>query len=696
MTGTFLKSTTAIVLSLSLAVPHAALAQVTLDDVELEVNTEGMTEAEIEALKLKKLEEMQAAEAQSLPEQAEGEAKGLLGQAVDAVQDTVDQVTGNGDVNDNAGNAGGQGQANASAEGQANANAQAEAAAEPAETAETAAEETAEAVEQTADQAADTAQAATEQAAEAAEGATEEVDQTADALREDLEADQAAEAEAQANAEAPADANADATAEANADANAAPVTEEEPGALEQAVDNVRNALTGEDNAETASEAEAETAEAEAATEAETAADAEAATDAETAATQDAEATADAETTSDTGATANDGEATADAEVDQQAVAEQQAEAQAAEAEAQSGSMAATATDTEGAEVVEETVTEEDTRSSTEEFQTAADAQTNAQQTNQQAGNTRNDGVANQLDDNEGLNDLGKIALFGLGALAVGQILSNGNEVVSNSGDRVVVQQPDGSYRVYKNDDTLIRRPGTDVRTFAYDDGSTRTVATRDNGVQIETIRAADGTVLRRTRILPDGQQVVLFDDTRTVERVEVNQLPQVSEADRSINFQQAQEDELRAALQARMPADVNRTFSLSQVRNINAVRQLVPEIDVDNITFETGSSAIRPEEAEELAALGTAMRQRIEENPGEVFLIEGHTDAVGSASYNLALSDRRAESVALALTEYFDVPPENMVVQGYGEYDLKIRTLSAERENRRAAVRRITTLLTDS
>ena len=83
MTGTFLKSTTAIVLSLSLAVPHAAIAQVTLDDVELEVNTEGMTEAEIEALKLKKLEEMQAAEAQSLPEQAEGEAKTECGAGSD-------------------------------------------------------------------------------------------------------------------------------------------------------------------------------------------------------------------------------------------------------------------------------------------------------------------------------------------------------------------------------------------------------------------------------------------------------------------------------------------------------------------------------------------------------------------------------------------------------------------------------------
>ena len=66
---------------------------------------------------------------------------------------------------------------------------------------------------------------------------------------------------------------------------------------------------------------------------------------------------------------------------------------------------------------------------------------------------------------------------------------------------------------------------------------------------------------------------------------------------------------------------------------------------------------------------------------------------MGAATYNLALSDRRAETVALALTEYFDVPPENMVVQGYGESDLAVQTLDAERVNRRVAVRRITPLL---
>jgi hypothetical protein len=49
--------------------------------------------------------------------------------------------------------------------------------------------------------------------------------------------------------------------------------------------------------------------------------------------------------------------------------------------------------------------------------------------------------------------------------------------------------------------------------------------------------------------------------------------------------------------------------------------------------------------------------------------------------------------VALALTEYFDVPPANMIVQGYGEADLKIRQEGDIRANRRAAVRNITPLL---
>jgi outer membrane protein OmpA-like peptidoglycan-associated protein len=74
-------------------------------------------------------------------------------------------------------------------------------------------------------------------------------------------------------------------------------------------------------------------------------------------------------------------------------------------------------------------------------------------------------------------------------------------------------------------------------------------------------------------------------------------------------------------------------------------------------------------------------------------MVEGYTDAVGSDDDNLSLSDRRAEAVAVALTEQFQVPPENLVTQGYGEQYLKVQTSGPEEANRRVAVRRITPLM---
>jgi outer membrane protein OmpA-like peptidoglycan-associated protein len=186
--------------------------------------------------------------------------------------------------------------------------------------------------------------------------------------------------------------------------------------------------------------------------------------------------------------------------------------------------------------------------------------------------------------------------------------------------------------------------------------------------------------------------LVLIDDLYPEERIDVRTLPQPR--GRVISLATSEEDALLRAQMAALDAEeLGRTFSLRQVREIPQVRRLAATVDVNNITFDTGSAAIKATQAESLAALGRLMTSMIRENPNEMFLIEGHTDAVGAASLNLTLSDRRAESVALALTEYFDVPPENMVVQGYGESDLRVNTQEAERQNRRVAVRIITPLL---
>ena len=91
--------------------------------------------------------------------------------------------------------------------------------------------------------------------------------------------------------------------------------------------------------------------------------------------------------------------------------------------------------------------------------------------------------------------------------------------------------------------------------------------------------------------------------------------------------------------------------------------------------------------------IAAAIKRAVSRNPSEVFLIEGHTDAVGADVDNLSLSDRRAESVALVLTEQFQVPAENLTSQGYGEQQLKVQTDGPERQNRRVTMRRITPLL---
>jgi outer membrane protein OmpA-like peptidoglycan-associated protein len=288
-----------------------------------------------------------------------------------------------------------------------------------------------------------------------------------------------------------------------------------------------------------------------------------------------------------------------------------------------------------------------------------------------------------------LSNFEKVLLVGLGAVAVGAILSNGDRVVSNSGDRVVVER-DGELRVLKDDDARLRQPGSEVRTETFNDGSTRTTVQRSDGSEVVTIRGADGSVLLRERVMPDGTHYTLFDDTSEAKPVNVKKLPKPV---KMAAIDQGSNEALRQALGAELQDDIGRNFSLRQVRYLPEVRQLAPEIALESIRFPSGSAAIPPEQARELARVGLAVADLIDAAPGSVILIEGHTDAVGDAGYNLALSDRRAETVALALSEYFEVPPENIVTQGYGETELKVPTLADEPANRRAVLRNITGLL---
>lgn len=662
-----LKSTTSLTMCLALALPTGGFAQTTESCVAEGEQTvfpcvlpDGSVVADADQMMTLRAD---GDLAQALGLEAEAQADAQAEPDAEAAAETVDAA---------------EEQAAAAAEAEAAATAEAQAAAEEQAAAD--AEAAAAAAEAEAAEAQAAADAEAAAAAQAAEQEAAEAQAAADAQA--AEAEEAAEAEAQAEAEredavaaqiaADAEAKAAAEAEAEQDAAAAAETSESPEA--QSAETEADAPAAESDAGVEAEAQAEAEPADAETTQETQAE----TDVPEDSSSDTETQAQAETQQQT-----EEQIAADLAAEQ-AAEEARQEQRAADAAAAAEAAAAADSGEAKADVVVEEITEEDTRASNEEFSTAVTGDTSAEAEAQTQ--------ANNDDDDDGLSKFEKALLVGIGAVAVGSILNNGSKVVSNSGDRLVVEDSNGDLRVLKDDDALVRQAGDEVRRETFNDGSSRTTVIKPNGSKIVTILGRDGTVLRRINVDPQGNEYVLFDDTQAEERIVVNELPQVRPQANTLASQQ-NEEALRAALQTQLRGDQAQRYSLRQVRDVRQVRALAPEIELDAVRFATGSAAIQPEQARALSKIGTAISNAIKDDPRTVILVEGHTDAVGNAGYNLALSDRRAETVALALTEYFDVPPANLITQGYGESTLKVPTETAEPANRRAVVRNITGLL---
>jgi outer membrane protein OmpA-like peptidoglycan-associated protein len=274
----------------------------------------------------------------------------------------------------------------------------------------------------------------------------------------------------------------------------------------------------------------------------------------------------------------------------------------------------------------------------------------------------------------------------------------GRTVITEPG-RVIVRDPTGRSFVRHNEIDRFRRGARDVRVEERGN-ERRTVVVRPDGTQIITIDDRDGRLLRRLRRDRNGREIVIIDNARRGPHGAggffVALPPPVIRMPREryiVDYADARPEIIYDTMLAPPVAPPPRAYSLDEIRYSPSVRELMPRVDLDTVNFDTGSWEIAPEQVDKLKVIADAINRAVSRNPQEVFLIEGHTDAVGNDVDNLSLSDRRAESVAAILTEYFQVPPENLTSQGYGEEYLKVRTDGPERQNRRVTVRRITPLL---
>lgn len=165
-------------------------------------------------------------------------------------------------------------------------------------------------------------------------------------------------------------------------------------------------------------------------------------------------------------------------------------------------------------------------------------------------------------------------------------------------------------------------------------------------------------------------------------------IPQIGEEmvsrEEFINMMMAMRSEL-AAINARLDkiqeATGEKTVLKVQQIPLEPKQHVMEEIF--EIRFDFNKATIKPEYQDLIRKLATATQ----ENKNIKVSVVGHTDTVGSNSYNYALGGRRAEAVQKMLIKY-GIPSSQIVSVSAGEHDNKVPTGDGvpNAENRRVRV----------
>lgn len=173
---------------------------------------------------------------------------------------------------------------------------------------------------------------------------------------------------------------------------------------------------------------------------------------------------------------------------------------------------------------------------------------------------------------------------------------------------------------------------------------------------------------------------------RTAEAEAAQRKAEMAKADAAAAQSQAAaaQSQVASAEAAKAEAQARADALASQLADLQAKqteRGIV--LTFGDVLFNTDSAT--------LSAQGMATAQRLadvlRDNPDRHVLIEGFTDSTGSDAYNLQLSQRRAESVRMALSQ-MGVDRSRIETRGYGEaYPVASNATAGDRQlNRRVEI----------
>jgi outer membrane protein OmpA-like peptidoglycan-associated protein len=126
-----------------------------------------------------------------------------------------------------------------------------------------------------------------------------------------------------------------------------------------------------------------------------------------------------------------------------------------------------------------------------------------------------------------------------------------------------------------------------------------------------------------------------------------------------------------------------RSLSLGERQEIAELAATKPKIDLE-IQFDYNSADISKGSMTAVQELGKALSDA--SLKGSTFVVAGHTDAIGSETYNQDLSERRADTIKRYLAEKYGISGSDLVTVGYGESKPKDPSAPMDPTNRRVQV----------
>jgi OmpA-OmpF porin, OOP family len=157
--------------------------------------------------------------------------------------------------------------------------------------------------------------------------------------------------------------------------------------------------------------------------------------------------------------------------------------------------------------------------------------------------------------------------------------------------------------------------------------------------------------LRKGRVLADGKYVkVYLDDTRVLNVPNAD----LGRADKILFYTDADVKTPSLFGNFRVAAGGKKLYDALAAKG---------RVATQGIYFDTGSDRIRPESTPTLKEIGAMLK----DHPELKLTIEGHTDNVGSAESNQALSEKRAAAVRQFLIDSYQVDAARLQAKGLGQ-----------------------------